>query len=227
MYLDPKSLIAGISALQVRDFLKPLYNCHWTTRYLAQHLHLSDRDAENLILELLRLGYIEVAVEYSDQQHYQRTLAGSTFSLASAAQPLTRKTAQKKLAEFLDRVRAANANEDFVYCVQKVVVFGSYLSEQDHINDIDVAVELVFRDSDLNKRKAMIQTRINQAYETGRQFSSFVDELEWPYKEVLLFLKSRSRAISLHTTDDAILQQTPSCTVFQDKSLEDVAQRGS
>ena len=50
MYLDPKSLIAGIPALQVRDFLKPLHNCQWTKKYLAQHLNLSDGDAERLIL---------------------------------------------------------------------------------------------------------------------------------------------------------------------------------
>lgn len=220
MYLDPKSLIAGIPALQVRDFLKPLHSCQWTKKYLAQHLNLSDGDAERLILELSCLGYIEEAARYSDEQHYQRTLAGSTFSLASAAQPLTRKTAQKRLAEFLDRVRAANANEDFVYRVRKVLVFGSYLTEQARINDIDVAIELTLRETDPSKFRAAMEARIREAYKAGRQFSSFIDELEWPDKEVLLFLKSRSRAISLHTTDDPILKQARSRVVFEEETVD-------
>ncbi|WP_423224791.1 hypothetical protein [Candidatus Amarolinea aalborgensis] len=225
MYIDPKSLIAEIPALQVRDFLKPLHDCQWTRNYLAQRVGLSDAVAENLILELLSLGYIEETDSYSDQHHYQRTLAGGTFSLASAARPLTRQTAQKRLAEFLDRVHAVNADEGFVYCVRRVLVFGSYLTEQERINDIDIAVELVFRERDPKKREAAIQARIRQAYKTGRQFSGFVDEFQWPYNEVLQFLKSRSRAISLHTTDDAILKQAHSQIVFQADSPDDIIEQ--
>lgn len=221
MHLDSKSLIAGIPAIQVRDFLKPLHNCQWTKTYMAHSLNLSEETTEGLIRELLRLGYIEESEWQLDERHYQRTLAGSTFSLASAAPPLTRKTAERKLGEFLERVHAVNANNDFVYCVRKVLVFGSYLTERERINDIDVAIELAFRDNDRDKREAAIRARIDHAYRRGRYFRSFVEELEWPYKEVLLFLKSRSRAISLHTTDDAILRQAQSRIVFQDDLLEE------
>ena len=220
MYLDPKSQIAGIPAIQVRDFLKQNRNYEWTQNRLALYLNLSTEDIGALVSELLRLGYIEATSVISGQQYYQKTLAGTTFSLASASQPLTRRTAQRKLDEFLGRVQAVNANEDFVYRVRRVLVFGSYLTEKERINDIDVAIELVSRYDDPDKRMAMLQARIDQAYKAGRQFSSFIDELGWPETEVLLFLKSRSRAISLHTTDDPILKQAPSEIVFQDKTMD-------
>ena len=78
-------------------------------------------------------------------QCYCVTLLGSTFSLASAALPLRHATAERRLAEFLDRVRAVNANDGFFYRVHKVILFGSYLTDRKRINDIDVAVELVVR----------------------------------------------------------------------------------
>ncbi len=225
MYLDPKSQIAGIPAMQVRDFLKHNRDYEWTQNRVAECLNLSDEDAEALISELSRLGYVEETSVISGQQYYQKTLTGAAFSLASASQPLTRRTAQKKLAEFLERVRAVNANEDFVYRVQRVLVFGSYLTEKERINDIDVAIELISRYNDPDRRQAAMQARICQAYKAGRQFSSLMDELEWPDKEVLLFLKSRSRAISLHTTDDAILKQAQSQIVFEDEAPDDTTLR--
>ena len=93
----------------------------------------------------------------------------------------------------------------------------NYLTERDYINDIDVAVDLVLRETELSKREAALQARVEAAYQAGQQFASYMDELFWPYREVLLFLKSRSRAISLHTSDDPILQQTESRVVFQDE----------
>ena len=217
MYIDPQSQIAGVPALQVRDFLHRLNDNEWIGDNIAARLHLSISHAEALIAELLRLGYIEPTVTQQGKQYYDKTLAGSTFSLASAARPLTRKTAQQKLSEFIERVRTVNANPDLAYRVHKVLVFGSYLTEQDRINDIDVAVELVMREIEPGKREAVLQARVQVAHQAGRQFSGPMDQLLWPYQEVLLLLKARSRAISLHTSDDSILKQTESRVVFQDE----------
>ncbi len=217
MHIDSKSQIAGVPAIQVRDFLHRLKDNEWIGDNIAVRLHLSTSHAEELIAELLRLGYIEPTVIQQDKQYYGQTLAGSTFSLASAARPLTRKVAQQKLAEFLERVRAVNANPDLAYRVHKVLVFGSFLTEQDRINDIDVAIELVLRETEPSKREAALQARVRVAHQAGRHFSSYTDELLWPYQEVLLFLKARSRAISLHTSDDSILKQTESRVVFQEE----------
>ena len=90
------------------------------------------------------LGYVEAA-STKDGRSYKRSLAGSTLAQASAAQPLQRGTAQRKLAAFLARVRRVNEDDYYLYRVKKVLVFGSYLSAAARINDIDVAIELVHR----------------------------------------------------------------------------------
>jgi predicted nucleotidyltransferase len=217
MYIDPKSQIAGVPALQVRKFLRRLDGYEWTGADIAASLDLPGSRAEKLVSELLQLGYIEPAMTRQGKPFYRRTLSGSAFSLASAARPLTRKTADKKLAEFLDRVRAVNVNPDLAYRVRKVLLFGSYLTGQERINDIDVAVELVFRETERSKREAALDARVQVALQAGRQFSNYTNQVLWPYEEVLLLLKSRSRAISLHPADDPILKQTESRVIFQDE----------
>jgi predicted nucleotidyltransferase len=60
--------------------------------------------------------------------------------MASAAKPISRASAEKKLAEFLDRVRKVKEDDYFLYKVEKVIVFGSYLGSADLLSDIDLAV---------------------------------------------------------------------------------------
>jgi predicted nucleotidyltransferase len=213
MHIDPKSQIAGVPSLRVREFLRRMEERTWPLESVVKLLYLSDVQAIELTAELLRLGYIEPA---SSDGAYQMTLAGSTFSQASAARPLTRKTARRKLDEFLDRVREVNRDDRLVYRVRRVVVFGSYLTEQERINDIDVAVELEKRYAGAEDRAAR-QARIREANAAGRQFATYMDTIFWPQTEVLLRLKARSRAISLHDIEmeQPILEQTETRVVFE------------
>jgi L-rhamnose mutarotase len=218
MYIDPKTEIGGVSAVIVRDFFRATEN-GWGFEYLRKQLRLSRSRAETLTSELLRLGYIE---EELDSPHgsrsYRETQLGRRFSLASAARPLTRKTAERKLSEFVERVRSLNANDYYLYRVHTVRVFGSYLTQRDRINDIDVAVELTPRESNHDRWWAACQARSREACEKGRRFSNMTEEMFWPQQEVLLYLKNRSRAISLHTTDDRVLMQTEFQVVFEDSA---------
>jgi len=56
---------------------------------------------------------------------------------------VTRKTADRALHEFLDRVRTLNANKDALYQVPEVVIFGSYLTDAERLGDVDLAIEPV------------------------------------------------------------------------------------
>ena len=58
--------------------------------------------------------------------------------------------------------------------------------------------------------------RVREAIRNGRRFSNISQEVTWPYTEVLLALKARSRAISLHTTNDEILKSAECRVVFED-----------
>ena len=48
-----------------------------------------------------------------------------TFSAASAAKPVTRATAERTLAQFLERVAEVNRNPYYLARVARVVLFGS------------------------------------------------------------------------------------------------------
>jgi len=214
MHIDPKSQIAGVPSLRVREFLHRMRRSPWPLESVAKRLDLSEAQAAELTAELLRLGYIESTS--SDTNHYRRTLAGSAFSQASAARPLTRKTAERKLDEFLERVREVNRDDRLAYRVRRVVLFGSYLTEQERINDVDVAVELEKRYLG-EEGEAVCDARVREAEEAGRQFDSYMDAFYWPRDEILLRLKARSRAISLHQIEkeQRLLERTETRVVFE------------
>ncbi len=217
MYINPRSLIADIPAKRVRDFLRSASDFEWSPPFVAQRLRISDEAAEQLVAELQRLGYVEPVSDPQGNNRFRRTLNGSSFALASAARPITRRTADRKLREILERVRRVNDSDYYLYRVQRVLVFGSYLTGEEILNDVDVAVELVPREQDPDKQRELGQRRISEVLKAGRQFSNYVEQLFWPETEVMLFLKSRSRGISLHTTRDAILNTAKSAIVFEDK----------
>jgi predicted nucleotidyltransferase len=214
MHVDSKSQIAGVPSLRVREFLLRAEDRTWPLESVAKRLDLSEAQAAELAAELLRLDYIEPTP--SDTNYYRRTLAGSAFSQASAARPLTRETARRKLDEFLERVREVNRDDRLAYRVRRVVVFGSYLTERERINDVDVAVDLEKRYAD-DEDMAVRQARIRETDAAGRQFASYAERVFWPQIEVLLRLKARSRAISLHDfgMEESFLRQTETRVVFE------------
>lgn len=213
MYLDPKSKIAGKPALEVRDFLKRMDEYLWSTATVREAFHVPDEEARAFISQLAKLGLVEPDPRIEGR--WSTAPKGRTLALASAARPLRRTTAERRLREFLDRVEEVNREKRFLLKVTRVVVFGSYLSAKERINDIDVAVRLEPKEPDRERHHQLWQEHAEEAAMGGRVFQSFVDALAWPEKEVLLHLKSRSRAISLHTFDDPVLEETETKVVYE------------
>jgi len=218
MRIDSKEEIADVEILKVRDLLRRVNNTdEWAADFVADRLKISPKKAGRLINELNRREYIEPIRIYRQKQFYRKTLNGSTLGLASAAKPVKRKTADRIFSEFMDRVRQVNSDPSFLVKVKKVLVFGSYLTDALRINDIDVAVELIWKENHpmvLNEDKAQLALKLsNIAEKKGKQFSSFIDRLEWPEHEVRLFLRSRSRTLSIHSIHDEILNRVE-CKVF-------------
>ena len=79
--------------------------------------------------------------------------AGRTFSVATAVKPVKRVTAEKALARFLERVTRVNEEPYFLARVTKVVLFGSILKPGvESLSDVDIAVQLVRKESDVDHR---------------------------------------------------------------------------
>ncbi len=213
MHIDPKAEIAGLPALAVRRFFRRSRSYSWEPTRLQREFRLAPERAEQVITELHRLGFIEPDPHLPGSR-WRLTVKGNGLAMASAARPLHRRTADQKLEQLLLRVSQVNADDYYLYKVARVGVFGSYLSEQERINDIDVAVDLVPRESDPTLFRTLLEARIEQARMSGRAFGSITGEMAWPQTEVMLCLKSRSRALSLHTFDDRILRTAEVRLVF-------------
>ena len=108
---------------------------------------------------------------------------------------IKRITADRMVGEFLDRVRAVNADQHHVYIVTRVILFGSYVnSDRDMIGDIDIGYEVkprfsgpLWKDIENSKRCACTA------------HCSTVEWLYWPCDEVLRAIRGRNRYISLHS----------------------------
>jgi predicted nucleotidyltransferase len=213
MYIDPENKIAGQATLRVRTFIRRAWDS-WNVEYVREFFQVSHLEARQIIEALSSEGYIERDGRNGKGEWWTTTIKGNSFGLASAARPLRRSTADKKVKEFLERVHQVNSSDYFLYKVRKALVFGSYLSNQDRINDIDLAVELEPKHKDRAFQHQLEEARSRKAAREGRQFHGMIDQLLWSKYEVILFLKSRSRAISLHETSDPILEQTKPREIF-------------
>jgi predicted nucleotidyltransferase len=213
MYLDPKSEIAGVSALSVRDFLKRWQRRDWSVESVAESLKLSAARARALVARLIALGLATPSREFG--RRYVNTIAGNQLANASAARALTRTTAERKVAELLARVQDVNSNPYYLYRVTRVRVFGSYLTDVPRLNDIDLVVEIASKAPDHTIAHELDMERVDVALRAGRQFSNIVDEQFWPQNEVILHLKARSRAYSFHSPSDAILNQVSARVLFE------------
>jgi predicted nucleotidyltransferase len=215
MRIDPKGTIAGQPALKIRELLKYGMNGFpWGTALVSKKLNVSDAEANRIIEDLYKQGYVESYNGHPGRQSWKNTTKGNALSLASAAKPVKRTTAEKILNEFITRVQRVNEEPYYLYKVAKVAVFGSYLTDREYINDIDLAVDLQSKFVSQVEREKKEQERILEAEQSGRAFHNFLDMLIWPQREVLLFLKSRSRTISLHEINEPVLQHTKTDVIY-------------
>ena len=169
--------------------------------YVAKKLHVDRAAAKEVVAELQRRGYIRKVAPTTGEDHWGNTLQGNAFAQASGAKPLLKASANQKLKEFLVRVEEVGRNPHFLYRVRKAVLFGSYLSSQDRINDIDLYVSIAPKEKDSEKQRLLEQRSTEEALRQGRSLNTFIDQISWPWLEVLRYLKARSRSISLHTND--------------------------
>jgi predicted nucleotidyltransferase len=206
MNVDPQSQIAGYAALRIRSLLKQLQQDIFSVVSITQKMAVSPTQSRRLLEELQALGLIEEAPEaappWDQRKLFRLTAAGCRLANASGARPVHRNTAEKKLGDFLTHVREVNSNAYWLYQVKEVRLFGSLLSTKERVSDVDLAIELQSKIADLQERRKQEAQRVQEAMRAGRRLASIFDQVLWPKHEILLFLKSRSRVLSLHEIDD-------------------------
>jgi predicted nucleotidyltransferase len=99
-----------------------------------------------------------------------------TLSSATAAKPVTRATAERALAQFLERVTLVNQDPYFLARVTRVVLFGSMLKpEVERLSDVDLAVELTRKEPDYEQALEQNRQRAEELASIGRCFRNFLE----------------------------------------------------
>jgi len=188
MHIDPNATVAGQPTLVIRRALRRLRGrLSWGLADLEAAAALNPVEGYALLKALRAARLIKAA----GRTAWSTTQAGQTFSSATAAKPVTRVTAERALAQFLERVRRVERDPHFL--VTRVVLFGSMLNpEAQRMSDVDVAVELVPKEADYERARAMNRRRVEELASRGRHFRNFLEVEHWWHRETFQFLKGRS-----------------------------------
>lgn len=122
--------------------------------------------------------------------------------VTKAIPSISRAKADKFLESFMLRVKEINKNSKYLYRVSRIELFGSYITDAELVNDIDIGYQLVRKGTNKDKWREKDRQRVRIAKNAGVNFNSFIDELFHTKRIVQKYLKSRSPYISLHDIDD-------------------------
>lgn len=215
MYINPKDTFACQPILKIRDFLKCNQLCNWDEGAVQNAFKVDLKTAKRIISLLKRRGYVE-PVQLSGRKYWKNTTQGNALALSSAAKPISRTTAERKLKEFLERVIEVRNSKYYLYKVTKVVIFGSYLTGKEKINDVDISISLAPKEKNVQRMRKLAERRTNEAFSQGKVFRNLIEQLFWPQLEVINFLKGRSRSIGLHQ-DEEVIKQSNHKVIYRDE----------
>ncbi|GGG89658.1 hypothetical protein [Silvibacterium dinghuense] len=142
MRITADQLIAGYPAKRVRDFLRTRESRAIFNEVDLTELTLKPKAARDLLKELVVIGLIKEYRRCAGDLYFELTCHGQNFANAPASKPIHRKTAERVLTEFKQRMERVNATSEYLYRVDTAILFGSMLSDVECLGDVDVAVNL-------------------------------------------------------------------------------------
>jgi hypothetical protein len=202
--------IAGYPAVQIRRLMRKTVGRSLMLRYIRGILQCSNSAAIRVLNDLLNEGFV-----VSVQDHFEPSTKGSALAMATAAAPLRRETAERLLAEVIERARAINADSKWAYRIGLLVLFGSFVAGSERPNDVDVACELHPKWDGERQRE---QEQMRRAAR-GDRFRNMSEWATWPKLEVFRFLRSRARGLSIHELEDWILETANHQVLFRDERV--------
>ncbi len=196
-------VLAGYPALAVRTFLRRCRPCTIVPATAAYDLKFDEREGSVFLRGLTSLALIEPAdhMPRGETEAYEITGRGLAFANASAARPITRRTAESALAQFMKRLHAVNANAEYLYRVESAMLIGSLLTEIERLGDVDLAVKLSPKVTEDEAFNEWCDRRRHAAQQAGQRFRSTFDWVVWSKKEIFQALRGRSRILSIHKWD--------------------------
>jgi hypothetical protein len=183
----------GIKIRQLRHFLRPVGGgCTFSVKYLSDHLKPPIQKSNALLQELLREGYVELSDTPFKKPLYQSTLKGSALALANCKKRFGREIATGLIETVKKRAATLNADQWHPLYVDEIRIFGSWLTQQDTLGDIDLAVKLLRRYP--NNYHLLLTERL---IERNQFRGTFFQRLSYDERSAYQQLKNRDWRISV------------------------------
>jgi predicted nucleotidyltransferase len=172
MRIDPDSTLGGFPVLQVRNLIRKLNNrLYLDSKTVQAVLRVGPREATGLVSALETSGLAKLR-RGTGPKTWTTTQLAQSFGSATAAKPITRRTAETALARLRERIEHVNHDSHFLAKVTRVVVFGSYLrGDADRLGDVDVAVELEPKEENRLRLRELNYRRVAASERKGHRFS--------------------------------------------------------
>src|SRR4030081_2287460 len=178
-----------MDALAIREFLRQSAETPgWTVKDLESLLAIKEADAKQVLATLQMAGYIEPVP--GSKTKWRNTQEGNSVAKVSAAKSIKRTTAEKKLKEFIARVKQINDDNAFLYRVDKAVLFGPYLAGEERSKDIDIAISITPKERKKEKLESLVKDKVEALQAEGKHFQSFAARRHYGETEGRNFLKS-------------------------------------
>ena len=111
---------------------------------------------------------------------------------------IKKETARSILKDFLLRIERVNEDDSFIYNVEKIILFGSFLHGKEKPHDIDIAINFAAKERNADIHAKLSENQIREAIYNGRRFNNISQRFGWPQGKVLRFLRGGHKSLSLH-----------------------------
>ena len=203
MRLDRREIIGGQPIKLVRKFLRTYRNGRADPEAIAEFFEIKTEHATSIAAISIERGLIEKAAPESWDRRpvvYAVSDLGVRFAAANLLKPIPRAKADQIVTDLMARVETVNARNDLTHFVGEVRAFGSYITISPDVADIDLAISLVPKPPP--DSKDLVEWHLERADQSGRLFSSYLDQLCYSEVEVRRLVKDRNQYVSLHSISE-------------------------
>jgi hypothetical protein len=152
-------------------------------------------EARRVLATLLAEGYLEPhEPEHKfDKAKYQASEKGRRLAAANLSPRFDRVRADNEVAALIARANEINTRDELVFFVHKITAFGSYLTDNNDLGDIDLVVEVEPR----RLSKKHTDESHYRARNSGKTLD-FMASLTYGSREVLQLLRARKPRLSFN-----------------------------
>lgn len=193
MQFDWNEEVAGVDLRTIRPMLRELETGRewWEAADLAQMLEIDTALAEAFIAALVEAGFVQMGPR---RGLWQTSALGAALK-NSRTRRYKREVAERALAGVLKRLEQVNREPRFLASVRRMVLFGGMLSEEPLVGEVDLAIALEPKESDLKRRYELTVARVREvAQAKGYDWERAV---AYVMAEPVRHLQGRSRIVNL------------------------------